>query len=151
MNDTDRERNNESATSETTKVHQADDQVVIQLKEEELVPRKDWTEAGALLLSKDVETRTDTMSVPIAYEEAHVERVPVNRVLGTGERPEPKQEGDTWVIPVIEERLVAMKQLVLAEEVRITKLRKEKQEEVSGEVKREVLRVDTEGHLRSSK
>lgn len=53
---------------------------------------------------------------------AEVTRVPLNRVLEEGAAlPEPRQEGDTLVIPVVEEEIVLVKRRVLREELRITR------------------------------
>jgi len=49
-----------------------------------------------------------------------VERVPVGRTLAEGEAaPVPHEEGDTLIIPVIEETAVVVKRLVIQEEVRL--------------------------------
>lgn len=54
-------------------------------------------------------------------EDVSVERVPVNRIL---DGPiETRHEGDTTIIPVIEEVLTVQKRLFLREEVRITRRR----------------------------
>jgi uncharacterized protein (TIGR02271 family) len=47
-----------------------------------------------------------------------VERVPVGRVVEAA--PQVRSEGDTMVVPVLEEVLVVEKRLMLKEEVRIT-------------------------------
>ena len=49
-----------------------------------------------------------------------IERVDVGRTLAEGEAPPtPHEEGDTLVIPVIEETAVVVKRLVVREEVRL--------------------------------
>lgn len=48
---------------------------------------------------------------------AVVERVPLNQVVDS--MPEPRREGDMLVVPVVEERLVLTRQLVVTEELRI--------------------------------
>ncbi len=47
-----------------------------------------------------------------------IERVPVNRIVA--ESPSQRQEGDTLVLPVVEEVIVVEKRLMLREEIRIT-------------------------------
>lgn len=68
-----------------------------------------------------VMTRTETVeafaNVELERQRVEVTRVPVERVVD--EAPAPRTEGDTTVIPVVEERLVVVKQLVLVEELRI--------------------------------
>jgi uncharacterized protein (TIGR02271 family) len=58
-------------------------------------------------------------------DELVVERVPVGTVIADGNAPQARQEGDTWIVPVLEEVLVVQKQLLLKEEVRITRRREE--------------------------
>ena len=49
-----------------------------------------------------------------------VERVAVGRTLAEGETPpQTREEGDTLIIPVVEEMAVVVKRLVLREEVRL--------------------------------
>jgi stress response protein YsnF len=54
-----------------------------------------------------------------------VEHVPVGRVVAESDMPQMRYEGDTLVVPVFEEVLVVQKQLLLKEEVRITRHRTE--------------------------
>jgi uncharacterized protein (TIGR02271 family) len=49
----------------------------------------------------------------------HVERVPVDRSVTTA--PDPRQEGDTLIVSIVEERLVVEKRLFVIEELRITR------------------------------
>jgi uncharacterized protein (TIGR02271 family) len=61
--------------------------------------------------------------VPVARDEVDVERVPVGTFV---DGPvEARVEGDTTVIPVLEEVLVVQRRLRLKEEIRITKRRVE--------------------------
>ena len=70
-------------------------------------------------------TITDTTEVPVDAagwrETVDVERVPIGRVVEAAEPP--REEGDVTIIPVYEEVLVVHKQLVLREEVRLTRRR----------------------------
>lgn len=93
----------------------------VPLVEETLVPVTQWHEAGALEVRKTVQTVTQELDVPVRYEEATVERMPVNRVLAEDEQPAQRQEGDTLIVPVVREEIVVVKQRILVEELRITK------------------------------
>jgi len=74
-------------------------------------------ETGRAVIHKTVSERDEVVNALLARHDVTVERVPVDRVVT--ELPVPRQEGDTWVVPVFEERLVIEKQLVLKEELRI--------------------------------
>jgi len=71
----------------------------------------------------------------------------MNRVLEEGETAEPRQEGDLWIIPVIEEELVVLKRQVVKEEIRVTKRRVTREETVREEVRGEDIKVETAGEL----
>jgi hypothetical protein len=60
---------------------------------------------------------------PLFSEDVSVERVPINRII-TGPA-QTRQEGDTTIIPVVEEVITIQKRLLLREEVRITRKRTE--------------------------
>jgi uncharacterized protein (TIGR02271 family) len=91
----------------------------------EEVPRVERVarETGKVELTKTVEEWIEHIDEPLTSEEVEVERVTVNRPVD--EAPTIRHEGDTLVIPLLEEVLVVQKQLVLREEVRVRKLRRE--------------------------
>ena len=57
----------------------------------------------------------------LTHERVEVERVPVGRPVDA--IPPDRQEGDTTVIPVVEEVVVVHRQLVLREELRVRRVR----------------------------
>lgn len=60
-----------------------------------------------------------TVDEPMLSEQVDVERVPIDRFV---DAPLPvRQEGETTIIPVVEEVVVVEKRLKLVEEVRLTK------------------------------
>jgi uncharacterized protein (TIGR02271 family) len=99
----------------------ADDnqQVVLPIIQEEAVVQKRWVETGRVRLSKVINEREETVEEELLREHVNVERVPVNRVI---DEPMPtRYEGETLIIPVVEEVLVVEKRYMLKEEVRVTK------------------------------
>lgn len=73
--------------------------------------------------TRRVMEREETIDEPLLRESVEVERVPINRIVA--EAPPSRQEGDTLIIPVLEEVLVVEKRLMLKEEVRITRTQTE--------------------------
>jgi stress response protein YsnF len=69
-----------------------------------------------------------------------VERLPVERMLD--EPLAPYYDGDTFVIPVMEEVLVVEKRLRLREEVRLTKVREESQHQETVTLRSEVVTIE---------
>lgn len=97
--------------------------VVVPLVAEELRIGKRRFETGGVRVSTHVKVREKVVEEPGFREILEVERVPANREI-TGP-VSIRQEGDTTIVPLVEEVLVTEKRLVLREEIRITKRREE--------------------------
>ena len=91
--------------------------------EEELRVGKRVVETGRVRVTKSVSEREELVDVPLMREEFDVERVPVEVFVDGPVAP--WHEGETLVVPVLEEVLVVEKRLVVREEVRITRRRSE--------------------------
>ena len=63
--------------------------------------------------------REQTVAVPVVETRAEVRRVEVGRIVDKA--PDVREEGDTVIIPVVEEVLVVEKRLLLREEVHVTR------------------------------
>lgn len=95
--------------------------IIVPVVAEELVVAKRVRETGKVRVTTRVTERQEVVDEPLEQEDVLVERVPVNRVV---EGPvEIRQEGDTMIVPILEEVLVIEKRLMLKEEVRITRRR----------------------------
>jgi uncharacterized protein (TIGR02271 family) len=95
-------------------------ELVIPVVAEELRVERVVTERGHVRVHKRVHERTETVQPgPVAHDDVTVERVPVGRFVT--EAPAVRVEGDTTIVPVVEEVLVVEKRLRLREEVRITR------------------------------
>jgi uncharacterized protein (TIGR02271 family) len=99
----------------------APDTVVLPVVEERLHARSRRLRKGGVRVSKHVHSRVQTVDEPGFREDVDVTRVPINRVLDAPVAI--RQEGDTLVVPVMEEVVVVERRLVLKEELRITKRR----------------------------
>jgi uncharacterized protein (TIGR02271 family) len=106
-----------------TKSPSAAETHVIPVIEETLDVQKRRVETGGVRLSKTVREREALVDEPLSRDEVTVERRTVNRVVDA--LPTVRQEGDTLIIPVVEEILVIEKRLNLKEEVHITTRRVE--------------------------
>jgi uncharacterized protein (TIGR02271 family) len=92
---------------------------IIPLIEESLEVGKRTVETGKVVLRKTVQEYQETLDEALAVRTFDVDRVYLDQVV-EGE-PAIRQEGDTTVYPVVEERLILTKQLVLKEEIRVTR------------------------------
>ena len=98
-----------------------DEELRIPVIREEAVVRTREVERGGVRVHKTVHEREEVVEQPTLREDVDVERVPIGRVVEFV--PEVREEGDTLIIPVMEEMLVVEKRLVLKEESRITRRR----------------------------
>lgn len=88
---------------------------------EEAVVRTRQVERGGVRVHKTVGEREEVIEQPTYHEEVQVERIAIGQQVDR--IPDVREEGDTLIIPVVEEMLVVEKRLVLKEEVRITRHR----------------------------
>jgi len=116
----------------------------VQLREEELQARKTSVETGEVTLAKDVVEERKTLEVPVTREEAYVERRAVNR---PADRPIDPSTSQTIEVPLREERVEVEKQPVVYEEVGVGKRQVVENKHVAETVRREELRVDTDGNV----
>jgi len=97
--------------------------LVVPVIEEQVTVQTHVVETGSVELRKTVHERTEVVDQVLRREEVEIERVAINRVV---DQPVAiRYEGDTTIIPILEEVLVVEKRLVLREEVHIKKLRTE--------------------------
>jgi len=116
----------------------------LQLREEELVARKQLVETGEVGVRTEVISEQRTLEVPVTREEVTIERHAVDR------RPSdrPIAEGETISIPVREDEVTLEKKVVVYEEVKIGTRAVEHTEHVSGTVQREEAVINEEGDVR---
>jgi stress response protein YsnF len=115
---------------------------------EEAIAHVHEVDRGRLLIDKTVEMVPHQANVDVGTDRVEVERVPVNEEVDSP--PQVRQDGDTLVVPVIEEVLVVTKRYRIIEEVRVTKYRDIRTETFEDELKREVVTVteeDVEGNV----
>ena len=77
---------------------------------------------GGYRIAKHVRVHDERVDELLRHERVDIERRPAGRRLADRETVEPRWDGDTWVVPVLEEVLVVQKHLVLVEEVRIRRI-----------------------------
>jgi stress response protein YsnF len=91
----------------------------IELKEEELEVSKREVERGRVIVRTRIEEREELAQAALIQQEVEVERIPRSVVVET--MPDVREEDGVLIVPVVEERLVVTTELVLKEEIRITK------------------------------
>ncbi len=91
--------------------------IVVPVLEERLHVSKRLVESGRARVHIAVSERDEAVEALLMRQDVDIERVTVGHDVA--EAPPVRTEGDTIVVPVLEERLVVVKQLVLKEELRI--------------------------------
>src|SRR3954463_6557251 len=117
------------------------DELSIPVTEEQLEVQREVVDTGRTLrLRKQVEEVPADVREPVTREVVDVQRVPVGRVVDGP--PSVRHEGDVMVVPVVQERLVTRKELVLVEEIRLTRRREVAQAEAKVVLRRERVVVE---------
>jgi uncharacterized protein (TIGR02271 family) len=93
--------------------------VVVPVIEEQMNIGKRTVESGRVRVRKVVREIQETIDQPLAREEVIVDRIPVGRIVQGPQQA--RQEGDDWIIPIVEEVLFVEKRLMLKEELRVRK------------------------------
>ena len=91
--------------------------VTIPLVEERLEVGKRTVATGTVRLNKTVQEYTEALDETLAVRTFDVERIVINQPVDAP--PPVRQEGNTTIYSLVEERLVLTKELVLKEEIRI--------------------------------
>jgi uncharacterized protein (TIGR02271 family) len=105
------------------------DGAVIPLLAEELVVNKEAVPTGGVRVRRRVYEHDELIEAPLLKERVDVKRVIIDQEV---DGPMPvRREGNTTIVPIVEEVLVVQKQYRLKEEVHITRtLREEQHREV---------------------
>lgn len=91
---------------------------VVPVVVEELEVGRRVATTGVVRVQKRVHEREQLVEETITREDVQIERTPVGRLVDAP--PAMRNEGDTLIIPIVEEVLVVEKRLRLKEEVRVT-------------------------------
>ncbi len=118
---------------------------VIPVVEETLRIEKREFESGRVLVHKTVTERDEVAEVLLRQQDLIVERVPVGRTVS--EAPQTRQDGDTLIVPILEEVLVVEKRLVLKEELHIRKQSSERTEQHKVRLRTEHVEIERSGRM----
>ncbi|MCG5242251.1 DUF2382 domain-containing protein [Azospirillum doebereinerae] len=96
-----------------------EERVIVPLAEEHVTVHKTVRASGGVRVRKTVQETFQDIDETVTVQDVTVERVPIGRWI---DQPMPeRQEGDTTVIPIIEEVAVIETRLRLVEEIRVTR------------------------------
>ncbi|HEX8257880.1 MAG TPA: DUF2382 domain-containing protein, partial [Allosphingosinicella sp.] len=100
-------------------------------------------EAGRLRVRVSVDEREERVPVTLTHDEVVIERVPKNIPLS--ELPSVRLEGNTTIIPVVEEVVVVEKRLMLIEEIHVRRKAASSTEEVAVTLRSEQASIERDG------
>ena len=119
-----------------------DSSTTIPVTEDQLTVERKTVDVGKVKVSKTVDEREAVITEPVIHDDVQVERRVVDQPVPRGAVPKIRIEGDTTIIPVLEEVLVVEKRLMLREEVRITRVRRESPTSQRTTLRREQVHVE---------
>ena len=96
-------------------------ETVIPLAAEEIEVSKQVVETGRVQVARVTHEREQLIDELLAHETVEIDRTPIGRQVDA--TPTIREEGDTIVIPIVEEVLVVERRLLLKEEVRVRRVR----------------------------
>jgi uncharacterized protein (TIGR02271 family) len=110
-------------TSDPDEFHTPDDirDTVIPLHEEELSVSKRQVVTGRVRVETVTREHEQLVDELLALERVEVERIAIGKLIDA--MPAVRQDGDTTIIPIVEEVLVIERRLVLKEEIHIHRVR----------------------------
>ncbi len=112
----------------------------IPLVEERLTIAKRQVESGRVRVHVTVDERQETVTEQLLRDDLQIERIPRNVRLT--EVPNVRLEGNTTIVPVVEEVVVVEKALVLVEEIHICRRSVSETAEIPVTLRKERARIE---------
>ena len=119
---------------------QHEESFTLPVVEETVHVDKKTIETGKVKISKTVKVDTETVNLLQVQDDVEIERIAINEFVQTPPPPL-RYEGDTIIIPVMQEVTITEKRLLLIEEVRITKRKVESKESQEVVLRKEEIKV----------
>ena len=97
---------------------------------------------GGYRLHKRVSTRIENVDETLNFTRVEIERRVIGTELADGDVPVTRYDGDTLVIPVLQEVLVTVKRTILVEEVRIKQVEGAEQHREQVPLRQEEIEIE---------
>jgi stress response protein YsnF len=119
------------------------DPLIIPVVREEVSVEKRVVDTGrGMRIHKSVAEHPCHIDERLLRDEVEVSHVPVDRIVPLDAAPSTRYEGDTLVVPVLEEVLVVERRVRIKEEIRITRTRREEHHAETVMLKSEQVSVE---------
>jgi uncharacterized protein (TIGR02271 family) len=99
----------------------ADGTITVPKVQEEVRVEVREVETGGVRVHKTVNEQPHQIDEHLLRDEVDVKHVPIDRIVSLSEAPSARQEGDTLIVPILEEVLVVEKRCRIKEEIHITR------------------------------
>jgi stress response protein YsnF len=117
--------------------------IVIPVIQEEAWVEKRTVDTGrGVRIHKTVVEHPYQIDERLLREGVEVSHVPVDRIVALDQAPVTRYEGDTLIVPIVEEVLVVERRLRIKEELRITRTRREERHAETVMLKAEQVSVE---------
>ncbi len=127
-------------------MHEDDRQVVVPLFREEVSLDRQRVITGRVQVSTVLHQHEEPVDALLTRESVEIERTPLDQPVGCV--PPVRQEGDTIIIPVVEEVLIVERRLVLKEEVRVRRVRTAENHQEGVQLRRQEVVVTRDADAR---
>ena len=102
--------------------HAADGTLIIPVVQEELQVGVARVDTGrGVRVHKAVTEQAHNIDETLLRDAVDVRRVPIDKIVALSDAPSARQEGDTYIVPILEEVLVVEKRVRIKEEIHITR------------------------------
>ena len=91
---------------------------------------------------KTVDEHEQRIEETLMHDEIDVRHVPVDKIVALSEAPASRYEGDTLIVPILEEVLVVEKRLRIKEEIHITRSKRPQRFSETVPLKSETVSVE---------
>jgi uncharacterized protein (TIGR02271 family) len=119
------------------------EQLIVPVFREEVQVEKQAVDTGrGVRIHKTVAELPCHIDERLLRDEVEVSHVPVDRIVPLDAAPATRYEGDTLVVPILEEVLVVERRVRIKEEVRITRTRREEHHAETVMLKSEQVSVE---------
>ena len=120
----------------------AEDTVIPVVQEVPLLNKR-TVQTGRFRVEKKVSEREVVVDEPLFRHDVRIERTPIGRDVSAAEElPRIRYEGETIIVPVLEEVPVLVRRTILTEEIRITRVKREVRNPQTLEVRVEQVSIE---------
>jgi uncharacterized protein (TIGR02271 family) len=120
-----------------------DEPIRIPVRQEELSIGTETVDTGrGVRVEKKVHEEPHAIDEMLRREEVDVRRVAVDRIVDHADAPQARYEGNTLIVPVLEEVLVVEKKLRIKEEIHITKTTRDEHKSEVVSLKSEEISIE---------